>query len=105
MARRVLSKFRVDYSQTSDTAAFDALIGELQAHCAMFRRLWNTPEVTTRSEGVGHYPHLGGVSFTHSSYVPEGSPTLRLVIYVPHDEISAQKVTAWRAQGAGAQVH
>ncbi|HET8696621.1 MAG TPA: helix-turn-helix transcriptional regulator [Gammaproteobacteria bacterium] len=105
MARRVLSKFRVDYSQTSDTASFDELIAELQARSSMFRRLWNTPEVTTRSEGVGHYPHLGGVSFTHSSYVPEGSPTLRLVIYVPHDAASAQKVTAWRAQSAGAQVH
>ena len=104
MARRVLSKFRVDYSQSPDNAAFDELIGELQARSSMFRRLWNSPEVTSRSEGVGHYPHLGGVSFTHSSYVPEGSPTLRLVIYVPHDEISAKKVTAWRAQ-AGGQIH
>ena len=105
MARRVLSKFRVDYSQTPDNTAFDELIAELQARSAMFGRLWNTPEVTSRSEGVGHYPHLGGVSFTHSSYVPEGSPTLRLVIYVPHDELSGQKVAAWRARAAGAPVH
>ena len=105
MARRVLSKFRVDYSQTPDNVSFEELIAELSAKSSMFRRLWNSPEVTSRSEGVGHYPHLGGVSFTHSSYVPEGSPTLRLVIYVPHDDQSAQKVTAWRAKAGAGPVH
>ncbi len=97
MARRVLSKFRVDYSQTPENGAFDELIAELAAKSPIFRRLWNSPEVMSRSEGVAHYPHLGGVSFEHSSYVPEGSPTLRLVIYVPHDDRTARKIAAWRA--------
>jgi hypothetical protein len=56
-----------------------------------------------RSEGVGQYPHLGGVSFEHSSYVPEGSPMLRLVIYVPYDVQSAEKVAAWRTTTVGSQ--
>jgi len=96
MARRVLSKFRVDYSQTPEDPAFEELIAELAARSPIFRRFWNSPEVMSRSEGVGRYPHLGGVSFEHSSYVPEGSPMLRLVIYVPHDKQSAEKVAAWR---------
>jgi transcriptional regulator with XRE-family HTH domain len=103
MARRVLSKFRVDYSQTPNNAAFDELIAEMAAQSSIFRQLWNSPEVMSRSEGVGHYPHLGGVSFEHSSYVPEGCPTLRLVIYVPHDEQSARKIAAWRSVPAGTQ--
>ena len=98
MARRVLSKFRVDYSQTPENTAFDELIAELAAKSSIFRRLWNSAEVMSRSEGVAHYPHLGGVSFEHSSYVPEGSPTLRLVIYVPHDEQTANKIAAWHAR-------
>ena len=100
MARRVLSKFRVDYSQSPNDAAFDALIAELSDESEAFRRLWGSSEVMTRSEGVGRYPHLGGVSFEHSSYVPEGYPALRLVIYVPFDAESAEKVAAWRTREA-----
>jgi len=98
MARRVLSRFRVDYSQTPGHPTFEELIADLAAHSPIFRQLWNSPEVMTRSEGVGRYPHLGGVSFEHSSYVPEGMPTLRLVIYVPHDPQTVTKIAAWRAQ-------
>jgi hypothetical protein len=32
--------------------------------------------------------------FEHTSYVPEGSPTLRVVIFVPHDEATIAKVAA-----------
>ena len=105
MARRVLSKFRVDYSQTPEDPAFEELIAELAARSPIFRRFWNSPEVMNRSEGVGQYPHLGGVSFEHSSYVPEGSPMLRLVIYVPYDVQSAEKVAAWRTTAVGSQRH
>ncbi len=105
MVRRVLARFRVDYSQTPDNPAFEELIAELTARSSIFQRLWNSSEVMSRSEGVGHYPHLGGLSFEHSSYVPEGSPTLRLVIYVPYDAQSAEKVAAWRVRDAGARQH
>jgi len=101
MARRVLSKFRVDYSQTPENPAFEELIAELAARSPIFRRLWNSSEVMSRSEGVAYYPHLGGVRFEHSSYVPEGSPTLRLVVYVPYDAQSTARVAEWRANGAG----
>jgi transcriptional regulator with XRE-family HTH domain len=94
-ARRVLSKFRVDYSQYPDDPAFEELIAELAARCPIFRRLWNSPEVTGRSEAVAYHPQLGGMTFEHSSYVPEGSPTLRVVIFVPHDDMSAAKVSAF----------
>jgi transcriptional regulator with XRE-family HTH domain len=104
MARRVLSKFRVDYSQMPENAAFEDLIAELTARSPIFRRLWNSAEVMSRSEGVGHYPHLGGVRFEHSSYVPEGNPTLRLVVYVPYDEQSAERIAMWRADAALSQV-
>ncbi len=98
MAHRVLAKFRVDYSLTPEDAAFEELIAELHERSPVFQRLWNSPEAMNRSEGVGYYPHLGGVRFEHSSYVPEGSPTLRVVIYVPHDAESAAKVAAWKAE-------
>ena len=86
MVRRVLSKFRVDYSQSPYDPAFEELIAELAARCPIFRRLWNSPEVSGRSEAIAHHPQLGGITFEHSSYIPEGSPTLRLVIFVPYDD-------------------
>jgi transcriptional regulator with XRE-family HTH domain len=96
MARRVLSKFRVDYSQTPDDPSFEQLINDLAERCPIFRRLWNSPEVLGRSEAIAHHPQLGGLTMEHSSYVPEGSPTLRVVIFVPYDEQSAAKVRAMR---------
>ena len=98
MVRRVLSKFRVDYSQTPDDPAFEALINELAERCPIFRRLWNSPEVVGRSEAIAHHPQLGGMTMEHSSYVPEGSPTLRVVIFVPYDEQSAAKIRALREE-------
>jgi transcriptional regulator with XRE-family HTH domain len=94
MARRILSKFRVDYSQVPGDPAFDELVAELSARCPIFRRLWSSPEVIGRSEAVAYHPRFGGMTFEHSSYVPEGSPMLRLVIFVPHDEASQRKVTS-----------
>jgi transcriptional regulator with XRE-family HTH domain len=101
MARRVLSKFRVDYSQTPDDPSFEQLIEELDARCPIFRRLWNNPEVVGRSEAVARHPFFGGITFEHSSYVPEGSPTLRVLIFVPYDEESAAKVRSLRDDSDG----
>ena len=98
MARRVLSKFRVDYSQAAGNFDFKSLIAELSMRCDAFKRLWQSQDVMTRVEGVARYPQLGGISFEHSSYVPEGRPLLRLVIYVPFDEDSKAKVAAVRAK-------
>ncbi len=94
MAHRVISKLRVDYSQAGGDAAFDALIDELDATCPIFRELWRTPEIMGRSEGVHllRHPQMGGITFEHTSYLVEGAPTLRVVIFVPHDSDSAAKV-------------
>jgi transcriptional regulator with XRE-family HTH domain len=92
MARRVLAKFRVDYSQFSGELEFKALIEELDRESEAFRRLWNNPEVSGYSEGVADYPQHGGLNLEHTSYVPEGATGLRLVIYAPHDAATAAKL-------------
>jgi transcriptional regulator with XRE-family HTH domain len=92
MAKRVLAKFRVDYSQFSGEHEFEALIDELERESEAFRRLWNSPEVRGHSEGVVEYPQHGGLKLEHTSYVPEGASGLRLVIYAPHDEATAAKL-------------
>lgn len=96
MARRVLSKFRVDYSQASRIFDFDSLIAELESECPTFETLWHSQDVLSTVQGIGTYPHLGGLKFEHSTYVPEGDPMLRLVTYVPVDDRSAAKVAEMR---------
>ncbi|HEY8521115.1 MAG TPA: helix-turn-helix transcriptional regulator [Gammaproteobacteria bacterium] len=92
MARRVLAKFRVDYSQVPNDPAFEELIADLEQSSEIFRRLWNSPEVVGRSEAVVYHPQLGGLVLEHSSYVPEGYPMLRLVLFVPYDQATADKI-------------
>jgi transcriptional regulator with XRE-family HTH domain len=94
MARRILAKFRVDYSLFREELDFDELISDLSETSETFRRLWNSSEVSAYSEGVVDYPQLGGLKLEHTSYVPEGMSGLRLVVYVPRNESTAQKLAA-----------
>jgi len=103
MARRLLAKFRVDYSQTPDDPAFEALITELNAECPIFQRLWGSAEVVGHSEAIANHPALGGVTFEHSSFVPEGNPNLRILIFVPFDEASIAKVRTVVAEEQAAE--
>ena len=94
MARRITAKLRVDYSQSPGDAAFDALIDEMSEVSPMFRELWRSPEITGHSEGVHaeSHPSLGEITFAHSSYVVEGAPSLRVVIYAPYGAESTAKL-------------
>ena len=105
MARRITAKLRVDYSQAAGDPSFDALIEEMSEASPMFRELWRSPEIRTRSEGVHllRHPQLGGITFEHTSYVVEGVPSLRVVIFAPHDAESARKIAQIAAQPAGSK--
>lgn len=94
LARRITAKLRVDYSQAGVDPAFDALIKEVSEASPVFRQMWGSSEVRGRSEGLNRlrHPLLGGITFEHTSYVVEGAPSLRVVIFAPHDPESARKV-------------
>jgi transcriptional regulator with XRE-family HTH domain len=96
MAHRVIAKFRVDYSTFTGDPDFEELISELETQSETFRRLWNSSEVVGRSEAVVRHPQLDGVTLEHTSYVPEGSPGLRVVVFAPYDDASKAKIAALR---------
>ena len=89
-ARRLLAKFRVDYSQAPGDPAFEELIAELRVACPIFDRLWALAEVVGTHEAIVTHPR--GFVFEHSSYVPEGSPKQRLIIFTPCNDASVAKV-------------
>ncbi|HEU4617086.1 MAG TPA: helix-turn-helix transcriptional regulator [Gammaproteobacteria bacterium] len=103
MAHRVVAKFRIDYSTYAGDPDFECLIAELNESSEAFRDVWNSPEVVGRSEAIVRHPQLGGITLEHTSYVPEGSHALRVVVYVPYDEESSAKIeaAALRSQGKG----
>jgi transcriptional regulator with XRE-family HTH domain len=96
-ARRILPKFRVDYSQAPGDPAFEELIAELAASCPIFDRLWGLAEVVGSHEAVVTHPRYG-ITFEHSSYVPEGNPKQRVLILTPRDEANMAKMREALAQ-------
>lgn len=90
--RRAIGRLRVDYSQAPDDPVLDALIDELLNRCPIFRRIWEQSPHIGRAQGVNVVHHLkaGGLAFDYSTYIPEGEPQLRLVLFAPHDDACAE---------------
>ena len=88
MARRVLAKLRVDYSNSDSDPKFEALVRRLETHSPTFRRMWRTPEINVKSYGIHRFLHdrMGEVAFENTSYQPAGHPALRVVLCAPADE-------------------
>jgi transcriptional regulator with XRE-family HTH domain len=98
MAKHVVAKFRLDYGQAGDDQAFSELVAQLEAESPTFRQAWRSPDVLVSSEGINRRLHskYGELVFEHTSYVPEGSPHLRLLLFVPHDAVTAARVVSIR---------
>jgi transcriptional regulator with XRE-family HTH domain len=99
--RRLLAKFRVDYSQMPNDPRFEELIADLTATCPIFSRLWGLAEVVSKHYAIVTHPRGAGLTFEHTSYVPEGSPNLRLVIFTPYNDAAVARVRLAAAEVAG----
>jgi transcriptional regulator with XRE-family HTH domain len=95
MARRVLATLRADYSRCADEPRFEALIRRLSVTSPTFRRMWRASEVNMRSYGIHRFTHpqYGPLAFEHTSYLPYGYPSVRVVICMPCDA-DTQRVVA-----------
>ena len=88
MARRILAKLRVDYSRIGDDPKFEAMIRRLESTSPLFRTLWRTPDINVGSYGINRisHPTYGELSFENVSSVPDGHPSVRLVMCLPADD-------------------
>lgn len=89
-ARRLIGNVRFDYSKCAGDPKFDALIRRMLTHSPLFNRLWRAPEFSIQSYGLHQFNHarFGPLTFEHSSYIPDGHQTVRVVVCTPHDEIT-----------------
>jgi transcriptional regulator with XRE-family HTH domain len=103
LARRLLAKFRVDYSLSTNDPAFEQLIDELRESVPGFDGFWKGSEIRNCMQGCYTLAHdtLGSLCFDQSSYVPEGSSQHRLLMFIPHDAQTAAKITALAGVSSG----
>lgn len=87
MARRILAKLRVDYSTFGQDPKFEAMIRRMESASPVFRRMWRNPDINVGSYGVNRFAHerYGELAFEHTSCVPDGHPTIRVVLCMPCD--------------------
>lgn len=94
MARRLIARFKWDYSRATDDSAFGKVIAELEEKSEIFRKLWHDPAIVAHFEGVhsANVEGVGTINFRHTSYAIEQSPGQRLVLYAPIDPESAARL-------------
>jgi transcriptional regulator with XRE-family HTH domain len=94
VAQRMLAQFRSSHSQYRNDAQFHALITELQQRSPEFACWWSKYEVQGRQDGrkeINH-PQVGSLVFEHSTFQIDGSPGLKMVVYLPACEETARKL-------------
>lgn len=94
MARRLVARFKWDYSRTSRPQVFEALIAEMQEASDLFREYWEAAEIRSHFEDVNSatLPDVGEIAFHHTSYAIEEVPGQRLILFAPADRASADKL-------------
>jgi transcriptional regulator with XRE-family HTH domain len=100
MAQRLCARLRYDYSRFPDDPKFEALIRRLSASSPLFNRVWRTTDFTLRAYGLHHFnhPRFGAVSFEHTSYVPDGHQSIRVVMCTPENAAAKRAVAQLTAE-------
>ncbi|WP_308164382.1 helix-turn-helix transcriptional regulator [Nonomuraea sediminis] len=82
-ARNVVAYLRRDHGRHPGDAAFAALIEELSAGSADFRRLWAEQEVADRVGGEYRmrHPAVGELTLSFESFQASGDPDISLIAY------------------------
>lgn len=94
MAQGILAQFRASSSHYRDDEQLGALITDLQ-HCSPeFACWWPRHEVQGRRAGQKKllHPQAGLLELDHSTFQIDGSPGLKMVIYLPANEETARKL-------------
>ncbi len=94
IAQRALAQFRASSSQYPNDAQLSALISELQQLSPEFACWWSKHEVQGRQDGRKEiiHPQVGSLVLEHSTFQIDGSPGLKMVVYLPACEEAARKL-------------
>lgn len=94
IVRRLTARLKWDYSRAKHPEYFEALIAEMSEISEVFAECWKDAEVVSHFEGPNsvEFVGVGKISFLHTSYAVERSPSQRLVLFVPMTVEDAEKM-------------
>ena len=103
MSKRLIARFKWDYSRTAQPAVFDEIIADMLERSELFREYWEKAEILAHSDdtNVANVEPVGEIMFRHTSYIVEEAPGQRLLLFAPNDPESAARLAklAERAKG------
>lgn len=99
-AQRILAQFRASSSQYTGDPQFATLINELQHSSPEFASWWPRHDVQGRRDGRKEimHPQLGYIAFENSVFQASDAPELKVTIYLPATEETADKLKQLLAQ-------
>ena len=94
MVRRLTARFKWDYSRTSKVAVFDRLIVDMLERSELFREFWHESGIVAHFEDthIANVAGVGEITLHHTSYAIEAAPGQRLILFVPVDEASRDRL-------------
>ena len=99
-ARALLEMFRIDFASYGGDDPPSGVVQTLLDQSPEFAALWEEHHVRSQFEDleVLLHPHVGKLSLEASSYAVLESPGLRLLLFTPHDDETALRLTAMSAR-------
>lgn len=94
MCRRLIARFKWDYSRTSQPDVFEGIIADMMEQSEFFRQYWQESEIMAHFEdtNIADMPGVGEIMFRHTSYAIEEAPGQRLLLFAPLDDVSAARL-------------
>ena len=94
MCRRLIARFKWDYSRTAQPEVFEGIIADMMETSEFFRQYWQESEIMAHFEdtNIADMPGVGEIMFRHTSYAIEEAPGQRLLLFAPLDAVSARRL-------------
>ena len=94
MCRRLIARFKWDYSRTAQPEVFEGIIADMMEQSEFFQRYWQDSEIMAHFEdtNIADMPGVGEIMFRHTSYAIEEAPGQRLLLFAPLDDVSAARL-------------
>ena len=92
--RFAIAVFRIDMVRAGLSAEAEALVAELQAGSADFRRLWAEADVRSHGGGTKRFlhPEAGPLLLEYSAFAVEGAEGLTMIVFNPATPADRQAV-------------
>lgn len=104
VARFVVGAFRADVARAGLATEVGALADDLRRTSPDFDRMWRENHVSSHGEGENvkrlMHPELGPVEMESSLFAVDGRPDLSLIVYTPHEPLTAERIRALLRQRA-----